>query len=53
MLFGESNVEVEVEVAAERRRPGKRPTHPLFERLQLRERRARYRPEHHVMIDEM
>src|SRR3989442_3861332 len=36
LLLGESNAEVGVEVAAERGRPGKRPTHPPLACLQLR-----------------
>src|SRR3989441_1120199 len=39
LLLGERDVEVEVEVAAERGRPGKRPPHPPLVRLQLGERR--------------
>ena len=50
LFLRERDIEVEVEVAAERGRPGERPPHPPLERLQLRERRARDRPEHHVMV---
>src|SRR4029453_9720014 len=50
LLLGEPDVEVGVEVGAERGRPGKRPLHPPLVRLQLREGRPRYRPEHHVVI---
>ena len=50
LLLGDRDVEVEVEVAAERGRPGKRPPHPPLVRLQLRERRPRHRPEHHVVV---
>ena len=50
LLLGELDVEVEVEVAAERGRPGKRPAHPPLVRLQLLERRPRDSPEHHVMV---
>src|SRR5581483_5763737 len=53
LLFGEVDVEVGVEVTAERGRPRKCPPHSLLVRLQLRERRARYRPEHHVMVRQM
>jgi hypothetical protein len=53
LLLGEPDVEVEVEVAAERRRPGKRPVHPPLVCLQLRKRRARHRPEHHVMVGQV
>ena len=37
----------------ERRRPRERPTHPLLERLELRERRARHRRERDVVILEV
>ncbi len=50
LLLGERDVEVEVEVAAERGRPGKRPSHPLLVRLQLRERRPRHRRKRDVMV---
>src|SRR5262249_3860315 len=40
-------------VAAERGRPGKRPLHSPFVRLQLRERRSRDRPEHYVVVGQM
>jgi hypothetical protein len=53
LLLGEPDVKVEVEVAAERGRPGKRPAHPPLVRLQLRKRRARDRPEHHVMVGQV
>src|SRR5262249_13739825 len=53
LLFGEPDAEVEVEVAAERGRPGKRPPHPPLVRLQLRERRPRRRPEHYVVVGQM
>src|SRR5260370_27564548 len=43
LLLGEPDVEVEVEVAAERGRPGNRPPHPPLVRLELRERRPRHR----------
>ena len=39
LLLGERNVEVEVELAAERGRPGECPPHPPLVRLQLGERR--------------
>src|SRR6266849_8321479 len=39
LLLGKRSAEVEVEFAADRRRPGKRPPHPPLVRLQLRERR--------------
>src|SRR5689334_6708407 len=47
LLLGDGDVEVVVEAAAFRGRPGKAPAHPLLERLQPRKRRARCRPEHH------
>jgi hypothetical protein len=50
LLLGERDAEVEVEVAAERGRPGKRPAHPPFVRLQLRERRPRHRRKHDVVV---
>ena len=53
LLLGDRNVEVVVEVAAERGRPGKRPPHPTLVRLKLRERGPRHRPEHHVMVGEV
>ena len=53
LLLGELDVKVEIEVAAERGRPGKRPAHPPLVRLQLRKRRARHRPEHHVMVGQV
>ena len=53
MLLGERDVEVEVEVAAERGRPGERPPHPLFVRLQLRERRPRHRRKRDVVIGQV
>src|SRR6185437_9939621 len=40
LLLGDRDVEVVIEVATPRRRPGKGPAHPLFERLQLPKRRA-------------
>ena len=43
LLLGERDVEVAVEVAAERRRPGKRPAHAPLVGLQLLERRSRHR----------
>jgi len=50
LLLGKRDVEVEVEVAADRRRPWKPPTHPLLVLLQLRERRTRHRPKHDIMV---
>ena len=50
LLLGERDVEVEVEVAAERGRPGKRPPHPPLVRLQLRERRPRHRRKRDVVV---
>ena len=43
LLLGEPDVEVGIEVAAERGRPGERPPHPPLVRLQIRERRPGYR----------
>ena len=53
LLLGEPDVEVGVEVAAERGRPGEAPAHPPLVRLQLRERRPRHRPEHDVMVGQV
>src|SRR6516165_12588824 len=53
LRLSDGNVEVVIEGAALRRRPGKSPAHPLFERLQLRKRRAGYRPEHHIVVGEV
>ena len=53
LLLGERDIEVEVEVSAERGRPGKRPPHPLLVCPQLRERRPRDRPEHDVVVGQM
>src|SRR6266536_6483574 len=51
-LFCERGAEVGVELAG--RRPlGKSPAHSPFEFLQLRERRPRNRPEHHIMVGQM
>src|SRR6266550_1794153 len=52
-LFRERGAEIGIEIAVGRRRPGKGPTHSPFELLQLRERRPRNRPEHHVMVGQM
>src|SRR5213592_3336289 len=43
-------MEVVVESVAERGRPGKRPPHPPLVRLQLRERRPRYRRQRDVVV---
>ena len=53
LFLGERRLEVVVEVAPERRRPGEAEAHPPLERLQLRERRARDRPEHHVVVGQV
>ena len=53
LLLGELDVEVEVELAAERGCPGERPPHPPLVLLQLLERRPRDSPEHHVMIGQV
>jgi hypothetical protein len=50
LLLGERDVEVEVEITAERGRPGKRPPHPPLVRLQLRERRPRHRQKRDVVV---
>ena len=53
LLLGERDVEVGVEVAAERGRPGKRPAHPPLVRLQLRERRPRHRRQRDVVVGQV
>src|SRR2546425_4939101 len=53
LLLGDRDVEVEVEVAAERGRPGKRPAHPPLVRLQLRERRPRHRRKRDVVVGQV
>src|SRR6266480_6603482 len=50
LLLRERDAEVGVDVAAERRRPRKGPPHPLLVCVQFRERRARDRPKHDVVI---
>ena len=50
LLLGERDVEVEVELAVERRCPGKGPSHSTLVRLQLREWRQRHRRECDVMV---
>jgi len=47
------HVEVEVEVAAERGRPGNVQPIRTLVRLQLRERRARDRPKHDVVVSQV
>src|SRR5687767_6393292 len=46
-------LEVVVEVAPERRRPGEGPTHPAVEGLQFRDRRTRHRREGDVMVGQV
>src|SRR2546421_4244824 len=46
-------LEVVVEVAVERRRPGEAPAHPPLVRLQFRERSPRHRAQRNVMIREV
>src|SRR5437667_3781740 len=53
LLLCERGAEVGVEFAVGRGRPGKRPTHSPLICLQLRERRPRDRPEHHVVSGQM
>src|SRR3984893_5226356 len=50
LLLGDRDVQVEVEVAAERGRPGKRPPQPPLVRLQFRERRSRHRRKRDVVV---
>jgi hypothetical protein len=53
LLLGERDVEVEVEVADDRGRPGKGPAHSPLVRLQLRERRPRDRPQYDVVVGQV
>ncbi len=53
LRLGQPDVPVEVEVALGRGRPRERPSHALPVRQKLRERRARHRPEHHVMVGQV
>src|SRR2546421_8503507 len=53
LLLGVRCLEVEVEVAVERRRPGEAPAHPPLVRLQLRERSPRHGAECDVVIREV
>ena len=53
LLPGESDAEVEVEVASERGRPGERPPHPPLVGLQLRERRPRHRRQRDVVVGQV
>jgi len=51
--LGVRGVEVEVEVAAERRCPGEAPAHPLLVRLEFGERCQRNGTQHHVVVGKM
>ncbi len=53
LLLGERRLEVVVEVAVERRRPGEAPAHAPLVRLQFRERSPRHRAERDVVIGEV
>src|SRR5690242_8626471 len=53
LLFGEGNVEIEIEITALRGSPGESPAEPLPIGLEFGEGRARYRPQHHVMVRQM
>src|SRR4029078_11405171 len=53
LLLGEADIEVAIEVAAERGGPGKGPSHAPLISLQLCQRPPRHRPEHHVMVGEV
>jgi hypothetical protein len=53
LYLGEPDVEVKVEVAAERGRSGKCPPHPPLVRLQLRERRPGHRRKRDVMAGQV
>src|SRR5262249_55210923 len=50
LLLDERDVEVGVELAAVRGRPGKSPPHPALVRLNLREWCQRDAPQHHVVV---
>src|SRR6266436_8182074 len=50
LLLGVRRLEVVVEVAVERRRPGEAPAHPPLVRLQFRQRSPRHRAEGDVVI---
>ena len=52
-FFRERGAEVGIELAIGRRRPRECPAQPLFIFLQLRERRPRNRPEHHVVVGQV
>jgi hypothetical protein len=49
----EADAIVDVEVVPEGGCPRECPTHASLMRLQFRERRSRYRPEHHVVVSEV
>src|SRR5229473_3555222 len=53
LLLGDRRLEVVVEVAAGRRRPGEAPAHPPLVRLQFRQRSPRHRAERDVVIREV
>src|SRR5439155_19550658 len=53
LLLGERDVEVEVEVPAERGRPGEAPAHPLLVCLQFRERSPRHRRKRDVVVGQV
>src|SRR6266852_4000582 len=53
LLLGVRHLEVVVEVAVERRRPGEAPAHAPLVRLQFRERSPRHRAERDVVIGEV
>src|SRR5229473_3359054 len=53
LLLGVRHLEVVVEVAVERRRPGEAPAHPPLVRVQFRERSPRPRAERDVVIREV
>ena len=50
LFLGEGDVEVEIEVAAKRRRPGEAPPHPPSVGQEPVERRARYRHQRDVVV---
>src|SRR5438270_3902155 len=53
LLLCVRDMEVVVEIAAERRSPGEAPAHPLLVRLQFRERSPRHRAQRDVVIREV
>src|SRR5262249_33618158 len=53
LRLGERDIEVEIEVAAMRRRPGKRPAHALLVGLELGQRRTRHRHQRDIVVSKV